>query len=57
MSEQEQITHFGNELDTLINRFRDEYEMSYAAVVGCLEFRKFTLMVESMNNNEENDNG
>lgn len=55
MSEQEQTTHFSDELDALVNRFRSEYEMSYAAVVGVLQMKMFLLCQEAKDLHEGND--
>lgn len=46
MSAKEQTDHFANELDKLVDRFRSEYEMSYAQVVGVLEMKKWLLCSE-----------
>lgn len=47
MTEREQITHLSNEIDKLINRYRDEYDLSYAAVVGILQMKSHLLMSEA----------
>lgn len=49
MTEQEQIFHFGDELDRLVNRFRSEYEISYAAIVGVLFMKAHLLCGEAGN--------
>lgn len=41
------IDHFGDELDRLVQRFRFEYELSYAEAVGCLTMRAHLLMSEA----------
>jgi len=47
MTEGEQIEHFANDLDTLINRYRSEYNICTASVVGCLEMKSFLLCREA----------
>lgn len=41
----EQIRHFQNELDKLIQRYRHEYNITYASVIGIL-FAAAQLMVD-----------
>lgn len=40
--------HLQDEMDKLINRFRFEYDMSYAEIVGCLELIKSGLTFEAI---------
>lgn len=47
MTEKEQITHLADEIDRLIDRFRSEYEISYAAVVGVLQMKAWLLCDEA----------
>lgn len=47
MTEKEQVDHFANEIDNLVNRFRIEYDMSYAAVVGVLQMKIHLLCGEA----------
>jgi len=47
MNEKEQTTHFANDVDNLVERYRDEYEMSYAAVVGVLQMKIHLLCAEA----------
>lgn len=53
MSEKEQIDHFANELDSLVNRFRTEYEMTYASIVGTLQMKAHLLCVEAEDRADE----
>ena len=46
MTQDEQISQFGVELDKLINRFRDEYDVSYAGIMGALFYRAHLLARE-----------
>lgn len=40
------VEHFGTELELLIKRFRSEYDMTYAELIGCLEITKFDILTE-----------
>lgn len=48
MSESEQTQHFANELDALVNRFRAEYSLTYASLLGALYLKAHMLCQESM---------
>lgn len=48
MSESEQIQHFANELEALVNRFRAEYNMTYASILGVLYLQAHMLCQESL---------
>jgi len=39
--------HFEKELNSLIDRFRLEYDATYAEIVGCLALAQHDLMVEA----------
>ncbi len=52
MSESEQIKHFGDEIDKLVDRFRREYDITYAAVVGTL-FMKAHLICNEADERED----
>lgn len=45
-TEDEHAKHFGLELDKVINRFREEYDLSYAAAIGALYYRAHRLANE-----------
>jgi hypothetical protein len=47
VSDKEQIFQFGDELDRLVNRFRAEYDLSYAAIVGTLHMKAHLLCAEA----------
>jgi len=53
MSEADQIKHFGDEIDRLVDRFRQEYEMTYAAAVGVLHIKAHLLCAESAERSDE----
>lgn len=48
MTDREQIDHFAHELDKLIDRFRLEYHIPYAAVVGTLQIKIHALCDEGL---------
>lgn len=43
---EEPETQLVNELQRVINRFRAEYDIKYAAAIGCLEMVKLDLYQE-----------
>jgi hypothetical protein len=45
MDDKQQITAFADDIDRLIERYREEFDMTYAAVVGVL-FMKAHLLCE-----------
>lgn len=45
MDDREQIVAFSNDVDRLVDRYRDEFDMTYAAAVGVL-FMKAQLLCE-----------
>src|SRR5687768_1848922 len=47
MTEKEQTDHFADDIDALVNRYRSEYDMSYAAVVGVLAMKMHLLCAEA----------
>ena len=49
----EQVEHFANELDRLVDRFRSEYDMNYACVVGVLQMKAFLLFQEAQEREDE----
>lgn len=48
VSEKSQIDHFASDLDALVNRYRAEYELTVASVVGVLEVQKHLLIQETL---------
>lgn len=55
MTDSQQIEHFADSLDQLIDRHRSEYDLSYAAVIGVLEMKIHSLLHES-EEAQESDN-
>lgn len=49
--------HFCAELDSLIERFRHEYDMSYAEAIGCLELIKADLVEECRDVGDDDEGG
>lgn len=56
MSEKEQIIHFANDLDALVNRYRNEYEITYASTIGVLQMKIHTLIQDAINTGEDHQN-
>ena len=55
MSEGEQIQAFANDLDRLVDRYRDEFELTFAAVVGTLHMKAHLLCVEKEKKGNEEE--
>lgn len=55
MTEGEQTTAFANDLDKLVDRYRLEFDMSYAAVVGTLQMKSWLLSQEANDENEDEE--
>lgn len=51
----EQIKAFGQEIDNLVERFRSEFDIPYAAVIGVLTFKANALGLEAMDLDDEED--
>lgn len=51
----EQVEAFGNELNRLIDHFRDEFDLSYAAAIGALHYRIYCLERECYEEEEDDD--
>lgn len=47
MTEKEQTTAFANDLDSLVERYRVEFDMTYAAVVGTLQMKQWLMCREA----------
>lgn len=46
MTEQEQIVHLADDLDRLVERYRKEYSLTYASVIGALMMKVHLLCME-----------
>lgn len=53
MSESDQIKQLGDEVDKIINRAREEYDITYAAVVGVLQMKIHLLCEEAQDQDED----
>jgi len=53
MDEGQQIDHFADELDKLVERFRSEYDISYASVIGALHLKAHLLCSEATERADE----
>jgi hypothetical protein len=49
MTVQENINAFSDEIEKVINRFRDEFDLPYAAAVGVLHIAAERLSREAVN--------
>ena len=57
MTEREQVEALADDLDRLIGRYCDEFELTTASAVGVLAFKMHTLMAHAQSNanGEEED--
>ena len=55
MSDAEQISAFAAELDALVERYREEFDLTYAAVVGALHMKAFEICREAEEPLEDDD--
>ncbi len=53
MDEQEQITHFSNDIDALVDRYREEYDMMYSSFLGVMFMKCHLLMNEASSRYED----
>ena len=54
MTEKDQVTHFVNDLNALVDRYRSEYDLTYASLVGALHIVTHDLCIE-MSEDETED--
>ena len=47
MDEKRQIKAFAEDIERLVDRYRNEFDLSYASVVGTLHMQASTLCLES----------
>lgn len=52
MSDNDQIKAFADELDNLVERYRKEFDITYAGVVGALTMKAHLLMSEAEDQEE-----
>jgi len=53
MSHNDQTNAFADDLDKLVERYRQEFEITYAQVVGCLQLKIHTLCAEAASRRDE----
>lgn len=53
MDHTEQIMRFSNDLDALVDRYADEYDLPYASIVGSLQMKIHLLCVEAGERDDE----
>lgn len=51
----EQGEHFLTELNALVSRFANEYDLPYSSVIGILEIKKLDLYNQLVDQLEEDD--
>ena len=47
MTDSEQIDHLSDDLDALINRYCDEYDLTNAAIIGVLQLKIYDIAQRS----------
>ena len=55
MTEKEQIDAFSDDIDRLITRYADEFDLSRAAAVGTLMFALFNIMADARESHQSGD--
>ena len=53
MNEKDQLQAFADDLDKLVNRYRDEFDLTYGAVVGALQMKSWLLCSEAQSRRDE----
>ena len=51
----EQLVHLNAELDKVVQRFREEYELSYESVIGALQLLSVKLGLEALSEEEDGE--
>jgi len=55
MDEKDQIGCFDDDLDRLLQRYSDEFDMSLAAMVGTLQIKIHELVANSIDQDDDED--
>jgi len=55
MKHEDRLEHLGNQLDSLIERFRLEYDVTFAELISVLEMKKFFLCMEVSDEVDDDD--
>lgn len=53
MTEREQIQHFATEIDKVVKRFCEEYDLSVASIAGALQVKAHQVIAEACKEGEE----
>jgi hypothetical protein len=53
MNDREQLQHFADELDKLVDRYREEYEISFGAIIDALQMKSYLLCQEAQSREDE----
>lgn len=53
MTEREQVMAFAEELEKLVYRFRDEFDITVASLVGVLECAKYEVLLTAGGDDDE----
>lgn len=53
MTAEEQIEHFENDLDALVDRYRSEYEITFASTIWILQMKIWLLCKEAQERQDE----
>lgn len=54
MTDREQLMAFADDLDRLVDRYAQEFEISYGAIIGAM-FAKMHLLCDQARDQEDND--
>lgn len=54
-TQSEQQEAFCNDLTALVGRYRQEFDLTYASIIGCIEVVKTDLMLEILMEDEEGE--
>lgn len=55
MDDKQQVAAFSDDVDRLVNRYRDEFDMTYAAAVGVLFMKAQLLCSEAVHEGDNHD--
>lgn len=53
MSEKEQIDAFADDIDKLVDRYANEFDMTYAAAIGVLQMKIHTICDAALGREDE----
>ncbi len=53
MSDKEQIKAFADDLDRLVSRYANEFELSYGAVIGALFMKAQSLCIQAAQDGQD----